>query len=1469
MYNNFSSKKTKKVISALLASALVVTSGPITADAATAKVVGIKKSITVSASATNKVTGLSKAEKKVVKVTKKGKKFTIKGLKAGKATFKIGKKSYTVKVGATTVKAAKTKLTLTKGKAATLKFTTKSGNGDTLTFKASNKNVTLAKKSAKIAKSAASVKATAKKAGKTTITATSKATGKKATVTVTVKNPAKPATTTPGASNTPVATATGSATNTPEATATATATASGSATNTPDVTATPVATATGTATATPVATGSATNTPEATEVPTEAPTKAPEVVTGGTITVTGTAVSGATIVVTNVSGAAVDATKRLPAGTYTVTVSKEGYETQSKEVVIADKDAKVVEINLEKMIEVAKVEALNLAEIQITFTKALTTTQATEAAKAANYTVRKDAATSDSKIDNVSVSDDKKSVTLLLAAAGKLEQGKAANKVTVAKAIGMFSDYTTTAVKSDDVKVPQITDVTAVGNKMIKVTFSEAVALDNTADDNTTIADATKFFNVYANAETDTNVIAKGLLEKASISKDKKTVTITLKSAQAVGTYKLVVYGKSETPNLKSTAMQPSADVQSDAIKDFAGYAIQDTAKTVEISAAANVAQASTVTVSDRKTVKVKFDGAVAATGTLTWKQGTTTKTSTGVELEGSDTLKYTFADSIATGKVDFTVKGVEDAYGYDVVEKTFTDVTVEAASAVSVSVKVISDDKIEVTFNSKMQKSSMKNSSVAGDAANPANYELKNAKGETISLAGVDVEYTEDEATSTYKTTLSKSPQWDLAAGTYTLTVKDVKNTYGDVMTTFIDTNVVVADTTKPYVNDATVNAAATANDGNNKIAITFNEAMKTSGENAVTNASAYQIKYITTGTYEALPSSATLTASTDGKTVFIEFPYNSSKVVDPAQTTIKVGIVGSSSVTTVADAAGNILDGSKTPNGVGAIGNGLASNETTAEFKPEADVPPTIDYDTTGATYVKDATSLYVKTGVAFGSVDASDFEYTLDGTNWKAAKSASLESVALGGASTASQYLVIGLDDTLNAKTNKATVKVRVAKKAEYKSTSVLGKKLVERPTASENVSKAIASSLVAWPFRAQIVSAEVLSDNVVRVVFDGNVKQGAGNTVENTSNILGNFLEIVNGNTVFTGSELSFVLDGENAVVARVTPAGGKVFSTTNNTVVRTKKYNSVSNDSTNWITDANGTYYVENIAGVAATVATGLKVQNAVLTDATADGVLNKNDDTLVVTFNQSILASSVGSATTATLDTTGTLKIDKVGTISGFEKPATAKEAVAVQVSASNNVVTIKFNNASNNGTNNSFLRGTGSLTFTPANTIKNNFDTAVTVETKDVVGALNAAPEVTGAVASEGTALALTFSEDVYVGDYKFGSSAVDLSTMTKTEKESFFNVLFEGVDSSDLASAISSVDGDKIAFAYDQNARKLTVTFTAKALGTSVISSSNTISVKANAITDLVGGKNAKTDVGTIAVTATEGVITVSSVS
>lgn len=185
MYNNFSSKKTKKVISALLASALVVTSAPITADAATSKVLGVKKTFTVAGT---KVTGLSKAEKKVVKVTIKNKKVTVKGLKAGKVSFKIGKKAYNVKVGATKVKASAAATSLKVNATTKLSIVASNGKNDKLTVKTSNDSIVKISKSSVTANASGKASITLKglAAGTSKITVTSKNTGKTASVKIKV-----------------------------------------------------------------------------------------------------------------------------------------------------------------------------------------------------------------------------------------------------------------------------------------------------------------------------------------------------------------------------------------------------------------------------------------------------------------------------------------------------------------------------------------------------------------------------------------------------------------------------------------------------------------------------------------------------------------------------------------------------------------------------------------------------------------------------------------------------------------------------------------------------------------------------------------------------------------------------------------------------------------------------------------------------------------------------------------------------------------------------------------------------------------------------------------------------------------------------------------------------------------------------------------------------------------------------------
>lgn len=360
MYNNFSSKKTKKVISALLASALVVTSAPITADAATSKVLGVKKTFTVAGT---KVTGLSKTEKKVVKVTIKNKKVTVKGLKAGKVSFKIGKKAYNVKVGATKVKASAAATSLKVNATTKLSITAVNGAKDKLKISTSDKSVVKISKSSVTADAKGKAKITLRglAAGTSTITVKSANTGKKATVAITVLGddvtPA-PATEAPvGPTEAPVGPTV--------------APTSGSA-----VTATPTA---------------------------DSGKKA----TQGTIAVTTTATNAA-IVVTSGSSVVAQATTtpdktsatfaNLANGTYVVEITQAGYGVFKQEVVV---DGNTVTVNAK--LEAAKAvsaKAVSETKVQVKFNTPL------DAATVANFKV------SNVSVTKVSLSDDKMTATL-------------------------------------------------------------------------------------------------------------------------------------------------------------------------------------------------------------------------------------------------------------------------------------------------------------------------------------------------------------------------------------------------------------------------------------------------------------------------------------------------------------------------------------------------------------------------------------------------------------------------------------------------------------------------------------------------------------------------------------------------------------------------------------------------------------------------------------------------------------------------------------------------------------------------------------------------------------------------------------------------------------------------------------------------------------------------------------------------
>lgn len=474
MYNNFLSKKSKKAISALLASALVITAAPINAEAATTKTLGVGKSFTVTAaSAKSKITGLSAAEKKIVSVTRKNSKskvYTIKAKTAGKVTFKIGAKTVKVNAGATKIfRNGSSKVTVTAGKYTNLDVRTAYGKGDTLTFTSSNSKVasivkgkTTAKvkynKSNSITKNTKALKAV--KAGKATITIKSKNTGKSYKLYVTVKAA------TPKATATPVVTTNAPAT--PVVTETAPATTTAAA-----VTETPVATATA-----PAVTASA-----------PAVTSTPVPTTGATITNTPAPTSGAAVTETPAptTGAVITSTPEATTGV-AVTSGPATTETPAPAPVTA---------------AAVSAAAVNTKIIAVTFNRDLTADEQAEVLKADNYSVVKDKVTQNVKL----AFNDAKTLYIKTSSDGKFSAGTYTVKLTGEIAY-------TEEVKVEDVKVTSLTidSSTVSSGSAVKVSL-----LDQYNDDITIDKDA---FTVTAINKTSSKSVT------ASIDKDGVKVTL-------------------------------------------------------------------------------------------------------------------------------------------------------------------------------------------------------------------------------------------------------------------------------------------------------------------------------------------------------------------------------------------------------------------------------------------------------------------------------------------------------------------------------------------------------------------------------------------------------------------------------------------------------------------------------------------------------------------------------------------------------------------------------------------------------------------------------------------------------------------------------------------------------------------------------------------------------------------------------
>lgn len=604
-------------------------------------------------------------------------------------------------------------------------------------------------------------------------------------------------------------------------------------------------------------------------------------------------------------------------------------------------------------------------------------------------------------------------------------------------------DYTKAFKIAADTSVPQLLKAEAIGNRIIRVTFSEPVqnadAL-NGSSYNFRIGDAvingsTVDFDPLTHTDSaSVKYLDKKLDEPTEddivVSDDLTTVDFTLKNALATGEYTLAI--------LKNGTN----------IKDFAGYEVPLTSTKFTVSLSDKVAQADKLTVNSRSEVVVEFTGAISApsTSVVFWNtdgsDSNSYKTASKV-VKTSDT-KYTFSftsNVIPTGKVYFFVKGVVDAYGNAVPTKKF-EVEVGADPVATATINVVDEDTVEIKFSKDMQ-----NDAATGGAKNTSHYVVKKSDGSTVSISSIE-----------YDSKVTKIHLSSKQSGDCTISVSGVKDLVGQEMTPISNQTIKFTDVTAPTLassDPVKINGASDVT----KIYVEFSEEMATSGAYSVLTIGNYKWSYDGVVSYEAFPDGTTVAISADNKNaVVITIPGTSTKKASTA-TTIKIGEVSGATVKAVADKAGNLMiPGTISPTAVDV-----------------SSANPTIDGQELKIT---SGNTLQVKVSGRLEKVAASDFQYTTNGSVYVSTiQSAKL--VDIDGA----QWIEFAVPaDTFSSNTVMANVVVKAVSAAG--TTNVLGVGIATGTSAAASSTS----------FKTSIKSVAIYDTNNIIVKLDGNVKAG---------------------------------------------------------------------------------------------------------------------------------------------------------------------------------------------------------------------------------------------------------------------------------------------------------------------------------------------------------------------------------------
>ncbi|WP_433944344.1 Ig-like domain-containing protein [Paenibacillus sp. SN-8-1] len=518
--------------------------------------------------------------------------------------------------------------------------------------------------------------------------------------------------------------------------------------------------------------------------------------------------------------------------------------------------------------KVASVSASNLKEVVVAFDGEVDKATAEDAS---NYSLN------NSKIiESASLSSDGKTVTLTLdttagtALTNQVEYKLTLNNIKAGNTVISAKDVAFTPV---DAALPVAQSAEALGNKTIKVAFSEPVQTASAA-----------------------NLKIDGVPVVGYTSINGKTLIVKVYSALSNGEHTISVNGVSDYSSLKSLATDLKFTVAEDT-----------TAPTIKA-----------VTSATFEKVRLQFsepvDPATVLGTNVYWLSGTSKQyASSNVTQISDDTFEFDFNANKIQYATDLYVTGVKDYSGNAIADNTKVSVSpvLDQTRPEVVNAELDSTNQvITVKFNKTLTNA---------DVIKGSNYVIKDKDGKEVSKLKTPVLQADNK---TVKVTLSSA----LSQGaSYTLEISGISDTttLHNVMLPYTK-KFDIADTTG--ANTSLITANSVTNGGLNRIVVTYPKVMSVSGDGSAVEASKYF--YATTAapsTWVALPSGTGLNITPDGKSVIISFPS------DVAVTTI-----ANIRVQLVKDSAGNYISGLTKDVAVGnAAVSVLQSSTATANNK------------------------------------------------------------------------------------------------------------------------------------------------------------------------------------------------------------------------------------------------------------------------------------------------------------------------------------------------------------------------------------------------------------------------------------------------------------------------------------------------------------------------------------------------------